>query len=163
MVASLRGGARPSSATIIPRDPHLLRGPPLGVAEYGVWGPGLQSPVWVRPTIVVGLPPTLPQGQITPSPCGRNSCPSLPLIVISLLLCARPCGDGAGSATASTPSPVPSPVIPSGVIRSVRRDSIVFVVVVVAALEISTICTSYHQLSSPNQKVGFVSCFACPI
>ena len=95
---------------------------------------------------------------IPPSPRGQNSCPSLSMIPISLHLCVRPHGDGTGSAAASTPSPVPYPVIPSGVIRSVRRDSIVFVVVVVVvvalalALEISTICTSYHQFPPPQSK-----------
>ena len=84
-------------------------------------------------------------------------------------LCASPRGDGVGSAAASTPPPVPSPVIPSGVIRSVRRYSIIFVVVavvvvvVVVALEISTIFASYHQLSPPNQKIVFFSCFVLPI
>ena len=92
------------------------------------------------------------------------------MIAISPLLCARPSEDGAGSAATSTPSSAPSPVIPSRVIRSVRRYLIAFVVVavvvvvvVVVALKISTLRTSYHQLPPPNQKIGFVSFFACPI
>ena len=86
------------------------------------------------------------------------------MIPISLLLCARPRGDSVGSAAASTPFPAPSHVIPSGVICLVCRDSIVFVIViVVVALKISTLCTLYHQLPPPNQKIGFVSFFACPI
>ena len=60
--------------------------------------------------------------------------------------------DGARRAEAYTLSPVPSPVIPSGVIHSFCRDSIVFVVLVVVALEISTIRTSYHQLYPPQSK-----------
>ena len=153
LVASLRGGARTLSAPIFPRDPNLPRGNHLGVVTYGVWSPVLQASARGRPTIVGGLPPPLPRGRIPPSPCGWNSHPSLPMISISPLIYTRPRGDGTGSSTASTPSPVPSPVIPSGVIRSVRRDSVVFVVrIVVVALEISTLRTSYHQLSPPNQK-----------
>ena len=67
---------------------------------------------------------------------------------------------------AYTLPPVPSHVVPSGVISLVCIDSIIFIVViiiVVVVLEISTLHTSYHQLSPPNQKIGFVSCFACPI
>ena len=78
------------------------------------------------------------------------------MIPTYLILCARPRGNGTGSTMASTPSYVPSPVIPSGVIRLVCRDSIVFVfvavVVVVVALEISTLRTLYHQLPPPNKK-----------
>ena len=93
------------------------------------------------------------------------------MIHISPLLCARLRSDGAGSAAASAPYLVPYPVIPSGVIRLVRRYSIVFfvvvvvifVVVVVVALEISTLRTSYHQLPPPNKKTGFVSFFAFPV
>ena len=96
-----------------------------------------------------------------PSPRRKNSCPSLPMIPIYLLLCARTHGDGAGSAVASTLSPVSSPVTPSGFICSVCRDLIVFVVVI--ALKISTLCNLYHHFTSPNQKIGFVSCFTCPI
>ena len=86
------------------------------------------------------------------------------MIPISPLLCARPLSYGAGIAKASTLSPVHSPVIPSGVIRLINRNYIVFVVVVVViviVLKISTLCTSYHQ--PPNQKIGFVGCFTCPI
>ena len=35
LVESLCGGAQPSSATIIPRDPNFARGPPLGVVAFG--------------------------------------------------------------------------------------------------------------------------------
>ena len=120
MVTSLHRGARPSSAPIIPMDPNFPRGNPLGVLAYGVWAPVVQAPARGLPTIVGCLPPPLPHGRIVPSPHGHNSCPSLPMIPISPLLCARPRGDGAGRSTASTPSPVPSPVVPSGVIPSVR-------------------------------------------
>ena len=125
MVASLRGGARSSSAPVILGDPNFPRDASLGVVAYGFWGPVLQAPAQGPPTIVGGLPPTLLQGQIPPSPRRGNACPSLPMIPISLLLCVCLRGDGAGSAAASTPSPVPFPVIPSGVIRSFCRDSIV--------------------------------------
>ena len=101
---------------------------------YGFLGAVLQAPMRGRPNIVRGLPPPLPWRRIPPSPRGQNSCPSLLMIPIFLLICARPWGDGAGSAAASTHSPVPSPVIPSVVIRSVCRDSIIFFVVVVLAL-----------------------------
>ena len=79
------------------------------------------------------------------------------MIPISSLLCVHLRSDGAGSAVASTLSLVPSHVIlshfiPSGVIRSVRIYLTIFlVVVVVVALEISLLCTSYHQLPPPNQ------------
>ena len=43
-------------------------------------------------------------------------------------------------------SSVPSLIVPSGVIYFVCRDSIFFVVVIVVALEISMLCTLYHQL-----------------
>ena len=82
----------------------------------------------------------------------RNSLQSLPMIPISPLLCARPRGDGAGIDAASTPYPLPSLVIPYGVIRSVHRDSIVFVILVVVALEISALRTSYHQFTPPQSK-----------
>ena len=109
--------------------------------------------MWGRPTIVGGLPPPLPQGLIPPSPDGRNSRPSLPVIPIYPLLCTRPRADGAGRAMASTMPRVPSPVISSGVIHLVRRYSIFFVVVVVVVtLEISTLRTSYHQLPPPQSK-----------
>ena len=101
--------ARPSSAPIIPGEPNLPRGTPLGVVAYGIWGPVIQTPVRGRPTIVGGLPPTLLRGRITPSPRGRNSHPSLPMIPISPLLCARPHCDCAGSDKASTPSHPLSP------------------------------------------------------
>ena len=68
-----------------------------------------------------------------------------------------------GNTAASNPPPIPSFVIPSRFICSVRRDSIVFDILVVVALEISTLHTSYHQLYPPKQKIGFVSSFACPI
>ena len=87
------------------------------------------------------------------SEVGDHSRPSLPIIPISPLFCARLRGDGTGSAAPSTPSPVPSPVISSGVIRSVRRYLIVCVVIVViVALKISTLCTSYHQLPPQINK-----------
>ena len=149
--------------TIIPRDPNLPRGIPLGVVEYGVWGPVIQAPASGRTNIVGSLLPPLPQGRISPSPCVRNSQPSLPIIPITPLLCARPRGDGAGSAPASTPPPVSSLVISSVVIGFVCIYSIIFIVVVIVELEISTLSTSYHQLPPPNQKIGFVSCFSCPI
>ena len=128
---------------------------------YGVWGLVLQAPESGRLTIVGGLPTPLLKGRIPPCPRRWNSCPSLPMIPISPLLCTRPRSDGSGSAVDSTLSHIPSPVVPYGVILLVYRDSIVFVVVV--ALKISTLCTSYHQLSPLNHKVLFVSCFACYI
>ena len=67
LVTSLRGGARPSSAPIIPGDPNLPRGTPIGVVAYGVWGPVLQSPAQGRPIIVGGLPPPLLRERIPPS------------------------------------------------------------------------------------------------
>ena len=136
--------------------------PPRG---GGVWGLGscYPRPCTGFPTIVGVLPPPLMRGQISPSPRGRNSRPSLPMIPISPLLCACPRSDGAGNAAVSTLSPVPYPITPSGVIRSVCRYSIVFVVVVVVALKILTLHTSYHQLPPPNQNIGFISCFTCPI
>ena len=168
MVAYLRGGVRPSSSPIIPGNPNLSRSPLLGVVAYGFWVPVLQAPVRGRPVIVGGLPPPLPRGRIHPSPRVRNSRPSLPMIPISPLLCARVRVVTARGVPQSLPrplSPVPSPIIPYRVIRLVRRYSIFFVVVVVVivvvvALEISTLCTSYHQLSPPNKKIGFVSCLA---
>ena len=77
-------------------------------------------------------------------------------------LCASPRGDSVGSAAASTLFPVPSPVVPSGVICSVRIYLIVFVVaaIVVVALQISRLHILYHKLPPPNQKIGFVSCFS---
>ena len=163
LVTSLRGGARPSSAPILPKDPNFPRGPPLGVVAYGVWGHILQTPVGGRLTIVECLMPPLSPGRIPPSRRRRNSRPSLSMIPISLLLCARPRGDGAGSATASNLFHVPSPIIPYGVIHSVCRDLIVFFVVVIIALKISMLHTLYHQLSPPNQKIVFFSFFARPI
>ena len=68
LVAYLRGDARQSSAPIIPGDPNLPRGSPLGVVAYGVWGPVLQSPACGRHTIVGGLTASLPQGRIPPLP-----------------------------------------------------------------------------------------------
>ena len=147
--ASLRGGARPSSAPIIQRDPNFPTGHPLGVVAYDVWGPILQAPARGRPNIVRCLQPPLPQGRIHPSTHRRNSCPSLKIIPISPLLCARLRSDGTGNTAASTPPPVPSSVIPSRLIRSVRRDSIVFDILVVVALEISMLHTSYHQMPPP--------------
>ena len=140
----------------------VSRGSPLGVVAYRVWGPVIQSPARGRPTIVGGLPPPLLRGRYPCSPRRLNSYPFLLTISISPVLCARPRGYGAGSAADSTPSPVPSPVIPYGVIRLVCRYSIVFVVVVVA-LKISTLHTSYQQLPPTNKKSGFFSCFTCPI
>ena len=98
-----------------------------------------------------------------PSPCERNSVLFLPMNPIYPLLCAFSCRDKEGSAVASTPSPALSPVISYGVTCWVCRDLIILVVVVVAMLKISTLFTSYHQLSHHNQKIGSVSCFACPI
>ena len=86
------------------------------------------------------IPPLSPQTDLLPISADDTHLPSP--------LCASPRGDSAGSFTVSTPSPVPSLVIHYGVIRLVCRDSIVFVVVVVA-LEISTLRTSYHQFSPP--------------
>ena len=108
------------------QGPKFSYGPPLGVVEYGGRGGVhvLQAPAQGRPTIEGGLPPPLLQGRISPSPCGRNPHPSLPIIPISLLLCTSPRNEGAGSVAASILSPVPSPVIPSGVICSVCRDPI---------------------------------------
>ena len=130
---------------------------------YRVWCPVIQYPAQGRPTIVGGLPPPLPRGRIRTSPRGQNSCPYLPIIPISALLCTHLHSDGAGSAAASTLSPVRSPIIPSGVICSVCRDSIISIVVVVVALKISTLCTSYHQLPPRNKNIGFGSCFACSV
>ena len=48
--------------------------------------------------------------------------------------------------------PVPYLTFSSWVIRSVWRDLIVFVVVVLVTLEISPLCTSYHQLPPPQSK-----------
>ena len=162
------GGALPSSAPIIPGDPNLPGGPPLGVVAYGVWVPVIQSPARGRPTIVGGLPPPLSRGRIPPLSL-QTEFPPIPANDLHLPapLCTSPHGDGMGGSAASTPLPVPSPVIPSGVIRLVCRYLIVYVVVVVVivvvVLEISTLCTSYHQLYPHNQKIGFVSCSACPI
>ena len=155
LVAFLSGVAQPSSALIIPGDPNFPRGPPLVVVVYGVWGPVLQAHAWGRLAIVGAVPTPLPQGRTPPTPRGRNSLPSLSLIPIYLLLYGRLCSDRVGSAADSSLSPVPSPVTPSGVICLVCRDSIVFVaVVVVVAHEISTVCTSYYQLSPPIKKLA---------
>ena len=151
------GVSQPSSAPIIPGEPNFPRVLHLRVLAYRVWGPVIQAPTQGCPNIVGGLPPPLLWGRIPPSPRGQNSCPSLTIIPISPLIYARPCSDSVGSAAASTLSPVLSPVIPSIVIRLVCRDSIVFVVVVVAALEISTLCTSYHQLPPPPIKKSTLS------
>ena len=140
LVASLRGGVQHSSAPIIPWDPNLPRGITLGVVEYGVLGPVIQAPARGRPTIVGGLQPSLPREkshlslrtEFLPIPADDPHSP---------ILCARPLGDGVGGAAASNLSPVPSPVIPYGVIRLVCRELIVFVVVVVVALKISTLHT----------------------
>ena len=85
------------------------------------------------------------------------------MVPISLLLCARLRGDGAGSAAASTPYPVPFPVIPSGVIPLVCRDSIFL-------SSSSLLCSKYQRFvprttnfPPPNQKISFISYFACPI
>ena len=59
-------GAQPSSAAVIPGDPNLPRGTPLGVVVYGGGGGG------------------------TPTPCGQNSRPSLPMTPISPLICTCP-------------------------------------------------------------------------
>ena len=131
LFTSLHGGDRPSSAPIIPREPNFPRGNPLGVVAYEVWCPVLQAPAQGHPNIVGYLQPPLRQGRIPPSTHGQNSCPSLPIIPISPLLCARPRGDGTGNTADSTPPPVPSSVIPSIFICSVRRDSIVFDILVV--------------------------------
>ena len=56
-----------------------------------------------RPTVVGGLLPPLPRGRIPSSPCGQKSCPCLPIIPISPLLCTCLCDDSVGSAAASTP------------------------------------------------------------
>ena len=132
---------------------------------YGVWVPVLQSPARGQPTIVGGLPPPLPRGRIPLSPQTEFLPISADDTHLPAHMCASPRGDGAGSAAASNLAPVPSPVVPSGVIRSVCKDLILFVVIVIVAVafKISTPHTLYHQLSPPNQKIGFVSCFTCPI
>ena len=84
------------------------------------------------------------------------------MIPIYPLLYACPRGDCEGIAIDSTLSPVPYPVIPSGVIRLVRRDSIIFFVIVVAALKISTLCTSYHQSHPPLKKLALSVAFHAP-
>ena len=66
LVVSLRGGARLSSAPIIPGDRNFPRDPPLGVVEYGVWGPVLQAPAQGPPTIAGGFLPPLPRLQPPP-------------------------------------------------------------------------------------------------
>ena len=73
LVASLRKGDQPSSSPIIPGEPNLPRGPPLGVVAYGVWGPVIQAPARGCPTIVGGLPPLIPWGKILPLPADRIS------------------------------------------------------------------------------------------
>ena len=146
-----------------PRGPTFALGSPPRVVKYEVWGPVLQAPAWERPNIVGCLKPPLLQVLIPPSTHGRNSGPSLTIIPISLLLCARPHDYSTGNTADSTPPPVPSSIIPSRFIRLVRRDSIVFDILVVVALKISTLCTSYQQLYPHNQKIGFVSCFTFPI
>ena len=153
----------PARPTIIithhPRVPKLT----YGYLHRGclIWGLGSfsPSPCAGRPTIL-GVFRRLFHGEKYPlSP--RTKCPSLTMIPISPLLCTRLRSDGVGSAVDSTLSHIPSPVVPYGVILLVYRYSIVFVVVV--ALKISTLCTSYHQLSPLNHKVLFVSFFACYI
>ena len=62
-------------------------------------------------------PPLSPQTEFPPI---LDNDPHLPAP-----LCIIPHSDGAGSAAASTLFPVPSPIVPSGVVRSVCRDLIV--------------------------------------
>ena len=164
LVASLSRGARPSPAPIIPRDPNLPRGLPLGVAAYGIWVYVIQSPAQGRSTIVGIIPPPVPQRQISPlSP--RTEFLSIPSDDPHL---PAPLRESAkwwrGERRGFYPSPVHSPVIPSGFIPLVCRDSISFIIVdVVVAFGITTHRTSYHQLFPSNKKIGFVSCFACYI
>ena len=100
----------------------MPRGTSLGVVPYGFWGPVLQSPAQGHPTIVGVLLPPLPRGQIPPSPRGRNFRPSLLMILISPLLCARLRSDGARSAAASTPSPPPSSTLAPAIPHSTGRS-----------------------------------------
>ena len=113
--------------------------------SYCVWAPnysGASSAV-----ASAGMnPPLSPRTKFLPIPVDDPH--------LAAPLYTTPRGDGVECAAASTMYPVPYPVLPFGVTRSVRRDSILFVVLVifVVALEILTLHTSYHQLSPPTQN-----------
>ena len=162
-LVSLRGGARPSTAPIIPRDSNFPRGPPP--RGGGVWGLVSCSPrpfAWAPDHS--GGSSAAASARTNPSLYLQTEFPPIPVNDPHLPapLCASPRGDSVGSAAASTLFPVPSPVVPSGVICSVRIYLIVFVVaaIVVVALQISRLHILYHKLPPPNQKIGFVSCFS---
>ena len=130
----------------------------------GVWGLGscYTSPCAGAPDHIGGFSAAASVGtNRPPSPRGRNYGPSLPILPIYLLLYSRSHGENARSAAAYTPSLVPSPVILSIVICSVCRDLVVFVIVIIITVKISTLHTLYDQLPPPQSKNSLVNCFAC--
>ena len=150
-----------------PRGTNLPRGTPLGLVAYGVWGLVFQAPVCGSPTIVGGLPPPIPRGQIPPSPRRRNSRPSLTMIPISPLLCAQVRVVTARGALQ------PLPLTPYSPPSSPAELSIWFVEIrlfLSSSSSLFLLRSKYQRFVPrttnfplPNQKIGFVSCFACPI